>query len=235
MKKNEAAALVMGVLAAAASVTAIALGRKSVGYDRNTRTELITSPTAASEEKNDTAETVSTASVTQASTVFLLININTATAEELAKLEGIGPAKAEAVVRYREEHSGFSDTEEIMQVDGIGKATYATLRDHIYVDETGRRDTVTTAETTTEPATEPETATGTDVGIKLEDIAPININTAGIDELTLLPYVDKEIAEKIIKLRNDIHGYGHVYELLYIDELTQKQVAEIVTFVTVGE
>ena len=135
MKKNEAAALVMGVLAAAASVTAIALGRKSVGYDRNTRTELITSPTAASEEKNDTAETVSTASVTQASTVFLLININTATAEELAKLEGIGPAKAEAVVRYREEHSGFSDTEEIMQVDGISQTSLGVSELH-YVSKT---------------------------------------------------------------------------------------------------
>lgn len=70
--------------------------------------------------------------------------------------------------------------------------------------------------------------------ISLEDVAPININTAGTEELTLLPYVTDEIAERIIWLREAIGGYSHVYELLYIEELEQSEVAEIIDYVTVG-
>jgi DNA uptake protein ComE-like DNA-binding protein len=70
---------------------------------------------------------------------------------------------------------------------------------------------------------------------KLEDVVPININEADEELLMLLPYVDEETAEAIIRLREDIGGYSHPYELLYIDNLTQKQVAEIVGFVTVGQ
>ena len=80
-----------------------------------------------------------------------------------------------------------------------------------------------------------ETAAETTHTLTLEEAAPININTADTAELTLLPHVDAEIAEKIIELREKIGGYKNSYELLYIDELTQKQVAEIVKFVTVGQ
>ena len=73
------------------------------------------------------------------------------------------------------------------------------------------------------------------VGLKLDEIAPVNINTAGIDELMLLPYVDKEAAEAIIRLREEINGFSDVHELILVEELEQKETAEILKFVTVGE
>lgn len=59
------------------------------------------------------------------------ININTATAKELEALPGIGAVKAEAIVLYREENGGFSLPEDIMNVKGIGAATYDKLKDLI--------------------------------------------------------------------------------------------------------
>jgi len=62
-----------------------------------------------------------------------LININTATAEELETLRGIGPALAQRIIAYRQEHGPFQAIEEITNVSGIGPATLAGIRDRISV------------------------------------------------------------------------------------------------------
>ena len=60
------------------------------------------------------------------------VNINTATAAEIQKaLVGIGAKKAEAVVQYREKHGNFSAVEQLLEVQGIGKATLEKNRDRI--------------------------------------------------------------------------------------------------------
>lgn len=51
-----------------------------------------------------------------------VINLNTASAEQLSSLSGVGKAKAEAIVQYRETHGKFSSLEELIQVKGIGQA-----------------------------------------------------------------------------------------------------------------
>lgn len=62
-----------------------------------------------------------------------VININTATAEELQALPGIGETKAAAIVEYRETHGEFTDISEIVNVSGIGKATFERIHDIISV------------------------------------------------------------------------------------------------------
>ncbi|MBR0164686.1 MAG: helix-hairpin-helix domain-containing protein [Lachnospiraceae bacterium] len=61
------------------------------------------------------------------------ININTASAQELCTLNGIGPGRAADIVRYREEHGPFRSIEEIMNVSGIKDRTFATIREYIRV------------------------------------------------------------------------------------------------------
>ncbi len=61
------------------------------------------------------------------------VNINTATAEELETLPGIGPAYAERIVRYREEFGPFKTIEDIKEVRGIGDATFEEIKDLITV------------------------------------------------------------------------------------------------------
>ena len=60
-----------------------------------------------------------------------LININTADALELTMLPGIGPAKADAIVAYRNEHGRFAVKEDIMNVPGIKSGTFGKIEGYI--------------------------------------------------------------------------------------------------------
>lgn len=61
------------------------------------------------------------------------ININTATIDELDSLPGIGPVIAGNIITYRETHGKFTTIDELMDVDGIGQAKLAALKDRITV------------------------------------------------------------------------------------------------------
>ena len=61
------------------------------------------------------------------------INLNTATAEELMTLPGIGESKAGDIIAYREENGGFSSPEEIMQIRGSKEGLYNRIKDDIKV------------------------------------------------------------------------------------------------------
>ena len=62
-----------------------------------------------------------------------LINLNTASAIEIAELPGIGPKTAELIVQYRQKNGSFKKIEEIMNVRGIGEKTFLKLKDRISV------------------------------------------------------------------------------------------------------
>jgi len=60
-------------------------------------------------------------------------DINTASQAELESLQGIGPAKARAIIEYREEKGSFASIEDLKKVSGIGEATIKQLHDAITV------------------------------------------------------------------------------------------------------
>jgi competence protein ComEA len=62
-----------------------------------------------------------------------LIDINTASLEELDTLPGIGPTTAQKIIDYREENGPFSVIEDIQNVSGIGPATFENIKDLITV------------------------------------------------------------------------------------------------------
>ena len=62
------------------------------------------------------------------------INLNTATAEQLMQLDGIGETKSQAIIDYREKHGGFKRIEDILAVKGIGDKTYASFKERITVE-----------------------------------------------------------------------------------------------------
>lgn len=59
------------------------------------------------------------------------INLNTATLDQLDQLDGIGPATAQKILQYRQEHGGFSSVEELKEVPGIGDVRFKTLKDRV--------------------------------------------------------------------------------------------------------
>jgi len=62
-----------------------------------------------------------------------VVNINTATAEELQLLPGIGEARAKAVIELRKRNGGFKSVDELAQVKGIGETALERLRPYVRI------------------------------------------------------------------------------------------------------
>ncbi|MBO4934489.1 MAG: helix-hairpin-helix domain-containing protein [Clostridia bacterium] len=62
-----------------------------------------------------------------------VVNINTASAEELMMLDGIGEALAERIIDYRDEHGGFESVWDVVNVSGISRNMFNKIYEHITV------------------------------------------------------------------------------------------------------
>jgi competence protein ComEA len=71
--------------------------------------------------------------MTETAGLYTKVNINTATITELDSLPGIGTVIAGNIITYRESHGKFTTIDELMDVDGIGQAKLAALKDRITV------------------------------------------------------------------------------------------------------
>ena len=65
---------------------------------------------------------------------FVPLNLNTATAEELEGLPGIGTVRAQRIVSDREANGPFRTVEDVMRVSGIGNAVYQQISELVYVE-----------------------------------------------------------------------------------------------------
>jgi len=72
--------------------------------------------------------------VTSGDVASALININTASSSELQRLHGVGEVTAGNIIAHRERHGPFLSIDQIMNVSGIGLATFERLQDHITVN-----------------------------------------------------------------------------------------------------
>ncbi|WP_368652141.1 helix-hairpin-helix domain-containing protein [Ornithinibacillus sp. 4-3] len=61
------------------------------------------------------------------------VRLNYATESEIETLNGIGPSKAKAILKYREEHGFFTKIEDLLEISGIGEKTLENIRDQIQV------------------------------------------------------------------------------------------------------
>ena len=68
-----------------------------------------------------------------AAVAFAAVDINKATPQELSSLQGIGPAKAQSIVEYRQKNGPFKSTKDLVKVKGIGTKIVEKLGDNITV------------------------------------------------------------------------------------------------------
>lgn len=121
--------LLLPIILAAGCAFAVGffVGRSTVPYavtvDKNVQSE---EPAAAFEQPEADASEVAEESVGQ-------INVNTASADELTELPGIGAKIAQRIVEYREKNGAFSTVEDIMNVSGIGEKKFLAIKDQITV------------------------------------------------------------------------------------------------------
>ncbi len=62
------------------------------------------------------------------------VNLNTATKTQLMTLPGIGEAKADSIIAYREKNGGFSSIEDIKKIEGIKEGVFSKIKDSIAVN-----------------------------------------------------------------------------------------------------
>ncbi|WP_292757781.1 MULTISPECIES: ComEA family DNA-binding protein [unclassified Methylophaga] len=63
------------------------------------------------------------------------ININTASADELQLLNGVGPSTANAIVQYREQNGAFANVEDLANIKGIGEKKVANIAENVTVSD----------------------------------------------------------------------------------------------------
>ena len=64
---------------------------------------------------------------------FAVVNLNTASQSELEGLNGIGPAKAKAIVEYRQKNGGFKSVDDLEKVQGIGAGILKKIRNDVTI------------------------------------------------------------------------------------------------------
>lgn len=67
------------------------------------------------------------------SLAFGAININKANSAQLQNLNGIGPTKAQEIIKYRKAHGGFKSVDELVNVKGIGPMTMKKLKAQVSI------------------------------------------------------------------------------------------------------
>lgn len=131
------------------------------------------------------------------------VDLNTATQAQLETLPGIGPAKASAIIQYRNDHGGFQSVQQLDNVPGIGPATMANLS-----------GLVTVGGGQAAPASAPAKAEQEEEGAKAASSGPrVNINTAGQAQLQDLPGIGPAKASAIMAFRERVGPFKSCEEL----------------------
>lgn len=166
------------------------------------------------------------------------LELNTASAKDLAYINGIGETLAERIVEYARSY-GFYDVNDLLNVSGIGQSKLSSITPYIYVDTSGLPPK---AETTASSFYDDFVNNGWETSFPFPNettatVAPeiykVNVNTAGKADFMQLPGIDETLADNIISLRSQIGGFATIEELSLADGMTNSRLSAIWNYIYV--
>ena len=150
-----------------------------------------------------------------------IIDLNTATVEELMQIDGIGEKTAQSIIDYRNDIGGFDYVEQLLYVDGIGQTKYDKWSPYFTVNGEVSSKPSGTANTQLTP-----TASTSSAG-------PIDLNTATVEELMQIDGIGEKTAQNIIAYRNHIGQFTRLEQLLEIDGIGERKLNTWAQYLTV--
>jgi competence protein ComEA len=153
--------------------------------------------------------------------VVYRLDLNQADRGELAQLPGIGPALADRIVAYREEHGPYSSVEALRGVKGIGPAILERVRPRLQISFN-------------EPAAPAAPAPPRTSGSRKAPAAQsVNVNSASREELMTLPGVGPVLADRILADRGANGPFRSVSDLKRVKGIKDKVLEKLLPYVTV--
>lgn len=156
-----------------------------------------------------------------------LIDLNTATLEELQTLNGIGEVLAQRIIDYRRSHGPFTCVDDLLYVKGIGESTLRKFRDCVTVS--GQGDAKRQEETRADEGTEEDPN-----GDEPEASGLIDLNTATLEELQTLNGIGEVLAQRIIDYRRSHGPFTCVDDLLSVKGIGEATLKKLLPYVTVS-
>lgn len=165
-----------------------------------------------------------------------LLELNTATAEALDELPGIGPSMAEKILAYREELGGFSYINQLLAVPGIGETKLESLLPYVRVDSTFAKLPLQEPNSNApivKSATQPTDGDTVAWPTKLQPGQVIELNSATVADLQKLPGIGLAYAQRIADYRNKLGGYYSTVQLKEIGGIGNAKLNAMANHLTV--
>ena len=140
------------------------------------------------------------------------VNLNTVDFGTLSHVRGVGISLAHNIIDYREAVGGFSSVSELMNVNGIDKELYDSIKEYFYI---GDYDL------------------SSDDAPTLPVYAKININTATVRELMRLDGIGEQLARAIVEYRREKGDFVSINEIKEVSGISEKLFESISGFITV--
>jgi competence ComEA-like helix-hairpin-helix protein len=177
------------------------------------------------------------------------IDVNQASAEEIARLPRIGMSLAKTIVRARDREGGFATIADLDRVPGIGAALLGTIAEHISLGDTARarrsKDRVTAGQAPAVFSSPPAHEAGPTIVLEggrkrrqnqptpIRPSGPVHLNQAGESDLVALPGIGPTRAKAIIAYRQTNGPFASVSDLEKVPGLPRRLVRQLVTQVVI--
>jgi len=151
-------------------------------------------------------------------------DLNTAQADDLCTVEGIGETLAQRILDVRTRLGGFTYREQLLEIRGIGNGLLERIMEHFVIPGEQKSPQSLPPETTL-PDPEPESEV-TDV-TTVQERPFLEMNQMTLEQLRTVPGMTEQAAADILDMRAKIQYYSHPYELLLIESLDHDWIVSV--------